>query len=79
MGKLNKIEESMKLNLGLLTEKKNEGDIVEGYFAIAVALYLAYGEVDPNKFEAYRLAMKHVENIKKLSVSDGIKYTRDND
>ena len=31
--------------------KKNEGDIAEGLFAIALALYIAYGKID-DKFKA---------------------------
>ena len=37
-----------------LSEKINQGDVVEGIFAIAVALNLAYDEVDPSAVEALR-------------------------
>jgi len=49
---------SMKQIVGewrrFLSEKINQGDVVEGIFAIAVALNLAYDEVDPSAVEALR-------------------------
>ena len=39
---------------GVINEKLNEGDVVEGIFAIAVALSLAHDKVDPAKVEAWR-------------------------
>ena len=38
----------------IINEKLNEGDVVEGIFAIAVALNLAYDKVDPSAVEEWR-------------------------
>ena len=38
----------------VLNEKLNEGDVVEGIFAIAVALDLAYDEIQPSMVESWR-------------------------
>ena len=40
-----------------LSEKINQGDVVEGIFAIAVALNLAYDEVDPSAVETLVLVL----------------------
>jgi len=46
--------------------KKNEGDIAEGLFALALALYIADGTIDERKFNALRAKIDPADTFEEL-------------